>query len=150
DYELMAKEIRDEIGVTDEVFTYIPYKSGKEGLTALIGGHADFALCTPAHGSELIASGDVVPQFIYAPEHYQFGDLVDLPTLSEISGGAFKDHEYHVYRVVVASAKMSDEAADFWVDTLKKITESKSFQDYCAKMSLSVFFLPKEEALPLM
>jgi putative tricarboxylic transport membrane protein len=150
DYEEMARQIAKLIGVTEKELTYIPYGSGKEGITAMMGNHVDFALSTPSHAAELIASGDVIPQWVYSTTHYQFGSLVKLPTFSEYTGGKYKNLEYAVYRVVCASAKMSPEAVSYWVDCLRKATKTPEWEVYCAKYSLVTVFKPLEEARSFM
>jgi putative tricarboxylic transport membrane protein len=150
DYELMAKDIMNALGVTEKELTYIPYGSGKEGLTALMGKHVDFALSTPSHAAELIASGDVIPQWLFSKGHYQFGSLVDLPTFSEFTGGKYADMEYGIFRIVCASGKMSPAAVDYWVDCLDKATTTSAWEAYCAKYSLVTMFKPKDEAKPWM
>jgi putative tricarboxylic transport membrane protein len=150
DYEKMAQNIRAAIGVTEKEMTYIPYGSGKEGLTAMMGKHVDFALSTPSHAAELIASGDVIPQWLFSKSHYQFGNLINVPTFNEFSKGAYPNQEFAIYRIVCASGKMSPEAVAYWVDCLKKATTTPSWEAYCAKFSLVTVFKPMEEARPWM
>lgn len=149
-YEDMAMRLRDVLGLTDQVFTYIPYDSGKDGLTALMGGHGDFALATPSHAAELIASGDVDPQWVYNDEHYSFGDLVDLPTFEEYTNNEYDVlGSWPVYRIVVASAKMDPEAHAYWTDCMKKASETDSWQEFCAKYSLISSFITGDEVLSI-
>ncbi len=150
DYELMARDIRNALGVTEKELTYIPYASGKEGLTSLMGKHVDFALSTPSHAADLIASGDVIPQWLFSTGHYQFGNLVKVPTFNEFSNGKYKNLEYGIYRIVCASGKMSPEAVAYWVDCLKKATTTPAWEAFCAKFSLVTKFKPMEEARPWM
>ena len=150
DYQLMAETLRDELGLTEAVFTYIPYSSGKEGLTALMGNHLDFALSTPSHAAELIESGDVVPLWVYNDKHYEFGSLVDLPTFKEYMNGEYNDLKWAIYRIVAASGKMSPEAVAYWTDCMKQVTETKEWENYCATFSLITNFLPGEDARPLL
>lgn len=150
DYELMANELRDELGLTDAVFTYIPYSSGSEGITALLGGHIDFALATASHVGDNFASGDVIAEWLFSDGHFQFGDLTELPTLSEYTDGECEDIVWEIYRIVAASAKMSPEAVDYWVNVLEQVTETEEWANYCSTFSLMTKFMPKDEALPLM
>lgn len=144
-YEDMANELRDAIGVTDEVFTYVPYDSGKEALTALMGGHAEFALVTPSHAAELIKSGDVDPQWVYNDAHYSFGDLVDLPTFEEYTEGQYGGLKFAIYRIVVASAKMEPAAVEYWLDCLKQASESEAWESFCADYSLISQFVTGDD-----
>jgi putative tricarboxylic transport membrane protein len=149
-YQLMAEALRDELGLTESVFTYIPYTSGKEGLTALMGNHLDFALSTPSHASELIAAGDVTPLWVYNDKHFEFGNLVDVPTFKEYMNGEYKDLKWAIYRIVAASGKMSPNAVAYWTDCMKQVTESKSWEDYCATFSLVTNFLTGDAARAMM
>lgn len=146
DYEVMAQKLREVLGVTEKELTYIPFESGKEGITNLMGNHADFAFCTPAHAGDLVTSGDIIPEWIYHTEHYQYGPLVDLPTLKEFTNGQYENLSNPIYRLVAASSKMSPEAQAYWADCLKKATDTDYWKDYCSKYSLSTSFLTGDDA----
>lgn len=148
-YEDMAVALRDRLGLDAQVFTYIPYDSGKEGLTALMGGHADFALATPSHAAELIESGDIDPQWVYSSQHYSFGSLVDLPTFKEYMNNEYDDLEWAIYRIVVASAKMEPEAVAYWTDCMEKATQSEAWKDFCGTYSLMSQFITGDEVLKI-
>ena len=150
DYELMANELRDELGLTDAVFTYIPYSSGGEGITSLLGGHIDFALATASHVGDNFNSGDVIAEWLFSDGHFQFGNLTELPTLSEYTNGEHNNIVWEIYRIVAASSKMSPEAVDYWVNVLEEVTKTDAWANYCSTFSLMTKFMPKDEALPLM
>ena len=140
-YEDMANLLMEALGLTNEVFTYVPYDSGKAALTALMGGHADFALVTPSHAAELIKSGDVDPQWVYSDSHYSFGDLVDLPTFEEYTESQYGELKFAIYRIVVASAKMEPAAVSYWLDCLEKASKSAAWETFCADYSLMSQFV---------
>ena len=150
DYVIMAEKLRAVLGVTEKELTYVPFASGKEGLTNLMGNHIDFAFCTPAHAGDLVASGDVIPQWIYHTEHYQYGALVDLPTLKEYTNGAYENLSNPIYRMVCAGMNMSPEAQQYWIDCLDAASKTDSWKKYCETYSLSSIFLTGEDAKSIM
>ena len=63
------------------------------------------------------------------------GNLADAPTLSEI--GDYENVEVPVWRGVAAPAAMSDSAAAFWSEQLKKVSETDAWNtDYLEKNKL--------------
>lgn len=137
--------LRDALGVTNEVFTYVPFDSGKEALTNLMGGHADFALVTPSHAAELIKSGDVEPQWVYSDGHYTFGDLASLPTFEEYTESKYGELKFAIYRIVVASAKMEPAAVEYWLGCLEKASKSAAWEQFCTDYSLVAKFITGDE-----
>lgn len=143
DYVTMAQQVREALGVTEKELTYIPFTSGKEGLTNLIGGTGDFALSTPSHAMELIKSGDVIPQCVLNPTHFQAGILKDIPTFKELTSTT--DAGIPIRRIIAAAKAMSPEAVAYWQDCLKKASESDSFKAYAENYSLNITFSTGDE-----
>jgi putative tricarboxylic transport membrane protein len=129
-YEAML----EEIGISQDVMKYITFNSTSDAITAALGGHIEFVVSKPAAATEYVAAGSLIPVLALADERYT-GDLADAPVLSEI--GDYDNVEIPVWRAVVGSANMSDEAAAFWTDALKKVSESDQWKaDYIEKNKL--------------
>jgi tripartite-type tricarboxylate transporter receptor subunit TctC len=145
DYILMAEKLRNELGLTEEVFTYVPVSSGKDGLTSVMGGHADFALALPSTSLELIESGDIAGEWVYNDARYTFGGLTDLPTYKEYMKETLSedvaDIKWAIYRIVVASANMSDEAAAYWLDCLEKACATPEWEKHVTDFSCNSVFI---------
>lgn len=115
----------EEVGLTTEQMSYITYDSTGDAITAALGGHIEFVISKPAAATEYVTAGSLIPVLALATERYT-GDLADAPTLSEI--GDYENVEIPVWRGVAAPAAMSDEAATYWSEMLKKVSESEEWK----------------------
>ena len=113
-----------ELGVSEDNLTYITYDSTGDAITAALGGHVEYVISKPAAASEYVEAGSLVPILAFSTERYT-GNLADAPTLSELG---YNDVEVPVWRGVAAPAAMSDEAAAFWSETLKTVSESDAWK----------------------
>lgn len=113
-----------ELGVSEDNLTYITYDSTGDAITAALGGHVEYVISKPAAASEYVEAGSIVPILAFSTERYT-GNLADAPTLSELG---YNDVEIPVWRGVAAPAAMSDEAAAYWSETLKTVSESDAWK----------------------
>ncbi len=114
----------EELGVSEDNLTYITYDSTGDAITAALGGHVEYVISKPAAASEYVEAGSLVPILAFSTERYT-GNLADAPTLSELG---YNDVEIPVWRGVAAPAAMSDEAAAYWSETLKTVSESDAWK----------------------
>ena len=112
-----------ELGVSEDTLTYITYDSTGDAITAALGGHVEYVISKPAAASEYVEAGSLVPILAFSTERYT-GNLADAPILSELG---YNDVEIPVWRGVAAPAAMSDEAAAFWSETLKAVSETDAW-----------------------
>ena len=112
-----------ELGVSEDTLTYITYDSTGNAITAALGGHVEYVISKPAAASEYVEAGSLVPILAFSTERYT-GNLADAPILSELG---YNDVEIPVWRGVAAPAAMSDEAAAFWSETLKAVSETDAW-----------------------
>ena len=123
-----------ELGLTEDVLTYITYDSTGDAITAALGGHVEFVISKPAAASEYVEAGSLIPVLALANERYT-GSLADAPTLSEV--GDYENVEIPVWRGVAAPAAMSDEAYAFWDEVLGKVSETEQWKtEYLEKNKL--------------
>jgi putative tricarboxylic transport membrane protein len=115
-----------ELGIGEDVLTYITYDSTGDAITAALGGHVELVISKPAAASEYVEAGSLIPVLALANERYT-GNLADAPTLSEI--GDYENVEVPVWRGVAGPASMSDEAVAFWSDVLGKVAETSQWKD---------------------
>ncbi len=113
-----------ELGVSEDNLTYITYDSTGDAITAALGGHVEYVISKPAAASEYVEAGSLIPILAFSTERYT-GNLADAPTLSELG---YNDVEIPVWRGVAAPAAMSDEAAAYWSETLKTVSESDAWK----------------------
>src|SRR5688572_20341748 len=111
-------------------FKYVPFNSGGEVTTALMGGHIDAAVENPNEIVAQIEAGKAKNLAVAARK--RLADAPDVPTFAE------KGYEFYweQMRGVVGPANMAPEAVKWWVDTLKKVVATKKWQEQYIKRNL--------------
>lgn len=136
------------LGLNDTQMAYIMYDATSEALTALMGGHVDFAISKPAAAIQYIESKEMAPVVALSAEHFG-GSLAEVPLLSEI--GDYEDVECPVWRGVVAPESTPDEAIEFWSEAFRKVSETEAWKkDYIDKNLLTPKYMPYDEATQYM
>jgi putative tricarboxylic transport membrane protein len=109
---------------------YVPFNSGGEVTTALMGGHIDAAVENPNEIVSQTEAGKARNLAVAARKRLK--DAPEVPTFAE------KGYEFYweQMRGVVGPANMPAEAVKWWVDTLKKVTETKKWQEQYIKRNL--------------
>lgn len=111
-------------------FKYVPFNSGGEVTTALMGGHIDAAVENP---NEIVAQTEAgKAKNLAVAARKRLKDAPDVPTFAE------KGYEFYweQMRGVVGPANMAPEAVKWWQDTLKKVTATKKWQEQYIKRNL--------------
>ena len=109
---------------------YVPFNSGGECTTALMGGHVDAGVMNP---NEIVAQVEAKKaRNLAVAAKQRLADAPDLPTFAE------KKMEFYweQMRGVVGTGGMPPEAVTWWVDTLKKVTDTKKWQEGYIKRNL--------------
>lgn len=133
-----------ELGVTESQLAYITNDSTSGAITSLLGGHVDLCMSKPAAAAQYIEAGKMTAVLALSTERFTADALKDAPTLSELG---YDNVEVPVWRGVVGPKEMSPEAAAFWSECLRKVSESQSWQEnYIAKNGLISDFMGHEEA----
>ena len=141
-----------ELGLSEDVMSYITYDGTSDAIVACLGGHVDLVLSKPAAASQYVEatnpSEHLEPVLALATERYT-GNLAGAPTLSEI--GDYENVEIPVWRGVVGPKNMSAEAAAYWSEQLKKVSESEAWKtEYLEKNKLISNYMNAEEAKAFM
>ena len=138
--------LTQELGLEDN-FSYIVYGSASETITALLGGHIDLGIAKPAASKEYVVSGDITPVLALSSE--RFGEpFQDAPTTEELGYGVI---ELPVWRGVIGSANMTDEAVAYWNDVFKQVTETEAWAtDYLEKNLLVNNYMNVEDTTATM
>ena len=99
---------------------YVPFNSGGEVTTALMGGHIDAAVENPNEIVSQIEAGKARHLAVAAQKRLK--DAPDVPTFAE------KGYKFYweQMRGVVGPANMPPEAVKWWQDTLKKWSPPRS------------------------
>jgi putative tricarboxylic transport membrane protein len=109
---------------------YVPFNSGGECTAALMGGHVDGGVMNP---NEIVAQVEAKKaKNLAVAAKKRLTDAPDLPTFAE------KGLEFYweQMRGVVGPGGMSPEAVKWWVDILKKVADTKKWQEGYIKRNL--------------
>src|SRR5262245_5244687 len=120
---------------------YVPFNSGGEVTTALMGGHIDAGVMNPNEIIAQIEAGKAKNLAVASKK--RLADAPDVPTFAE-RGYAFY---WEQMRGVVGPANMAPEAVKWWVDTLRKVVKTDKWQkDYIKRNLLTPTDWTGEEA----
>jgi tripartite-type tricarboxylate transporter receptor subunit TctC len=123
---------------------YLPYKSGGEAATQLVGGHIKANMNNPSESIEQWRAGQMNALCVFDSEKIPYKNKVtptqswnDVPTCK--SQGL--DVEYTMLRGMFLPGKVSAEQQAFYVDLFKKITQTPEYKEYMEKQALKPAFL---------
>jgi tripartite-type tricarboxylate transporter receptor subunit TctC len=129
---------------TGAKFAYLPYKSGGEAATQLVGNHTASNVNNPSENLEVWRAGQVRPLCLFAKERIQYkakvaGDMSwnDIPTCPEQG----LDITYQMLRAFFLPGKVPPDVTAFYVDLLRKVSQTTEFKDYMEKQALKPVFL---------
>ncbi len=119
---------------------YVPFKSGGECITALLGGHVNMIWANPP---------EFVPQWeakmvrpVAVARATRMREFPDVPTLKEIG----HDVTYYFYRGIAAAASIPVEATVFYENMFKRMAESSAWKEkYLKKYMLSPAWMGSKE-----
>jgi tripartite-type tricarboxylate transporter receptor subunit TctC len=129
---------------TGSKFSYLPYKSGGEAATQLVGNHIESNVNNPSENLEVWRAGQVRALCVFDKERISYktkvsGDLSwnDIPTCKEEG----LDLQYLMLRAMFLPGKVTPEQREFYVDLFQKVTETSEYKDYMEKQALKPIFL---------
>ncbi|MVW70417.1 tripartite tricarboxylate transporter substrate binding protein [Bordetella sp. 15P40C-2] len=132
----------------DVKFTYVPYKSGGEAATQLVGKHTDSNVNNPSENIAQWRADQINALCVFADERMAFKDEVtktqswaDIPTCKE----AGYDVQYQMLRAFFLPPDTTPEQAAYYADLIKKISETEEWKDYLAKQALKPDFRTGED-----
>ena len=144
---------------TGAKFLYIPYKGGGEAATQLSGKHIDSNVNNPSESVSQWRAGQHQALCVFSEKRLQYTAKVtatqawsDIPTCKEMG----LDVSYQMIRIFMLPGGVTAEQTKFYVDLLKKVTETPEWKAYLEKNALEgtfmsgtqlTDFLVKDEAL---
>ncbi len=119
---------------------YVPFKSGGECITALLGGHVNLIWANPP---------EFVPQWeakmvrpVAVAKTTRMPEFSDVPALKEIG----YDVTYYFYRGIGAASGIPAEVAAFYENMFKRMAESSAWKErYIKKYMLSPNWMGSKE-----
>jgi putative tricarboxylic transport membrane protein len=129
---------------TGAKFVYLPYKSGGEAATQLVGNHTQSNVNNPSENLEVWRAGQVRALCVFDKERIGYKTKVtekqswnDIPTCKE----AGLDLQYLMLRAMFLPGKVTPEQTAFYVDLFKKIAQTTEYKEYMEKQALKPVFL---------
>src|SRR6187455_3834128 len=129
---------------TGAKFAYLPYKSGGEAATQLVGNHTASNVNNPSENLEVWRAGQARALCVFDKERIEYKTKVtadmswnDIPTCKEQG----LDVEYLMLRAIFLPGKVTPEQTAFYVDLFQKVTQTAEYKDYMEKQALKPIFL---------
>ena len=129
---------------TGAKFSYLPYKSGGEAATQLVGKHTESNVNNPSENLEVWRAGQVRALCVFDKERIAYKTKVtetqswnDIPTCKEEG----LDVQYLMLRAMFLPGKVTPEQQAFYVDLFQKVTQTPEYKDYMEKQALKPIFL---------
>jgi len=129
---------------TGAKFAYLPYKSGGEAATQLVGNHTASNVNNPSENLEVWRAGQVRALCVFDKERISYKAKVtdtqswnDIPTCKEEG----LDVQYLMLRAFFLPGKVAPEQSAFYVDLLEKVAQTAEYKDYMEKQALKPIFL---------
>lgn len=130
-------------------FTYIPFKSGGEAVTQLAGGHIGSNTNNPSESLSQWKAGQVKPLCVFSKERMVYTDKVtdtqawsDIPTCAS---EGLNIEEYRFPRTVFMPGDVTEAQQAFYVELLRKVTQTQEFKDYLAHGALVPSFVAGDD-----
>ena len=135
---------------TGAKFSYLPYKSGGEAATQLVGNHTEANVNNPSENLEVWRAGQVRALCVFDKERIAYKTKVtdtqswnDIPTCKEEG----LDVQYLMLRAMFLPGKVTPEQKDFYVDLFKKVTQTAEYKDYMEKQALKPVYMDGAEMM---
>src|SRR6267154_2642816 len=129
---------------TGAKFAYLPYRSGGEAATQLVGNHTQSNVNNPSENLEVWRAGQVRALCVFDKERIQYKNKVtdtmswnDIPTCREQG----VDVQYLMLRALFLPGKVTPEQQAFYVELFHKVTQTTEYKDYMEKQALKPIFL---------
>src|SRR5437762_3271557 len=135
---------------TGAKFAYLPYKSGGEAATQLVGNHTQSNVNNPSENLEVWRAGQVRALCVFDNVRMEYKTKVtadmswnDVPTCKEQG----LDVEYTMLRAMFLPGNVTGEHTAFYVDLFKRLTRTSEYKEYMEKQALKPVFLTGKEML---
>ena len=117
----------------------IPFNSGAEVLTAVLGNQVDVAIANPNELFPNIQGGKLRPVVAFGEK--RMSALPNMPTAKELGVNAVIFNP----RGIISPPAIAASEQDWWIGVMKKVTETAAWQEYAGKNMMTVKFLAGAE-----
>jgi putative tricarboxylic transport membrane protein len=138
--------IREQLEhATGAKWAYVSFPSGGDRLAALLGGHVDIMVIEPQEAGENVRAGKL--RVLAQLSETRLPKWPDVPTLKEAGYDVTPTPQI---RGVVAPPQMPADAAAYWIDTFRKLTQTPSWKKYLEENELEPAFVSGDAFLKSM
>lgn len=127
-------------GVDIAKLRVVPFKSSAESMTALLGGHLDVVAATTPNVISQMQAGRIRVIAVATARRLD-GALSSIPTWTEQGIPAV----YSSVQGVLGPKGMTQEQVRFWENALRKVCESRQWQQFVAKQNWRPVFMGSAE-----
>jgi len=118
-------------------FTYVPFKGGGEVCVNLVGGHVNSTVNNPIECVSHWKAGRVRPLAVFDKDRIAVPEWSAIPTAKEALG---TDIQYLMLRGIFGAPDMPKDALAWYVDFLRKVTETERWKKYIQEGALKPAF----------
>src|SRR5262249_58571034 len=136
--------------LTGAKFAYLPYTSGGEAATQLVGNHTASNVNNPSENLEVWRANQVRALCVVDKERMEYKNKVagdkswnDVPTCKEEG----LDIQYLMLRAMFLPGKVAADQTAFYVDLFKKVSQTAEFKDYLEKQALKPALLTGDQLM---
>ncbi|MDZ4842561.1 MAG: tripartite tricarboxylate transporter substrate-binding protein [Hyphomicrobium aestuarii] len=129
-------------------FAYIPYKSGGEAATQLVGAHTEANVNNPSENVAVWRAGQVRALCVFDTKPMGYATKVtadqawsDVPTCATQG----LDIAYTMPRAIFIAGKATAPHVTFYTELFKKISQTSEYKAYMANQALTATFLTGKE-----
>jgi tripartite-type tricarboxylate transporter receptor subunit TctC len=122
-------------------FIYVPFKGGGDVVTNLVGKHIDSTVNNPNEAVGHWKAGRVRPLGLFDAERLNLPEWKDVPTMKEQGYNI----QYLMLRGMFAAPGISREAQEWYVQLLRKVTETPEWREFVSQGGLKQAFLSGPE-----
>lgn len=123
-------------------FIYVPFKGGGDVAVELVGKHVDSTVNNPNEAVGHWKAGRVRPLAIFDTERLDLPDWKTIPTVKEALG---QDIHYLMLRGIFAAPAIPKDVQDWYINVLKKVTETPEWKKFTDDGGLKRAFLTGAE-----
>jgi putative tricarboxylic transport membrane protein len=120
------------------MFSYVPFKGGGDVAVQLVGKHVNSTVNNPAEAVSHWKAKRLKPLATIDHERIDLPLWKEIPTMKESSG---VDMSYLMLRGIFAAPSITKEQQEYYVNVMKKVTETPEWQKYISDMGLKAAFL---------
>lgn len=119
-------------------FTYVPFKGGGEVAVELVGNHVNSTVNNPAEAVSHWKAKRLRPLATIDSARIDLPEWNTIPTMKEATG---VDMSYLMLRGIFAAPGISKDEQQFYVDLMKKVTETAEWKTYVSDNGLKAAYL---------